>query len=849
MVYSKKNIEFSSLLSQQKRVQKIQFPKNLDFGQIYIDAINHPAAILGKDFKILYANNVLLKTLNLLANDVIGKYCYQVYHSKKNKKAHSDCPLKLDIAEKNKPVQQKLKLKCLGGMHNVVCTPVHFNGEVEYIIHIATNIEDTNPLENKVKNGNNIFEDLTIGMFRTTPEGKILMLNKAALKMLGFKSFSQIQNINIEKHNFFLDYTRTEFKKELEEKGQIIGLESTWLNAKGKKLYVRENVRSVKNETNKIIYYEGTIEDITEKHNTQLKIEKQHLVSELRANFWQMATDIRADYRTLIYKLLEESGKRLNISRTCYYEYIPGQNLYKATLQWKIDQVESTIGNTISYKIIKPIVAKNKIYEIPKNSKQRFLLNLLAKFKIKSLLAIASGNELPPKGLIIFSDCNTFRKWDKTEKDTLREIVRIINLREKQNVAEKNVLLNNQRMKSLLEISQFKTNSILERLNFALREAVKLTQSKIGYIYYYNNETLEYELSTYSKTSDKQKENSNEDIKHQLQKSNILGKAIRARKPIIYNEVIPMGPTKKFPANLTLHKQVSIPVFEDNKIVSILGVANKEGDYKLSDVVQLEIMIDSVWKIIQTQKYQEDLIKAKEQAEESDRLKSAFLANMSHEIRTPMNSIVGFSNLVLSTDLPKEKQEMFLKIVNENSQKLLSIIEDIIEISKIQSGKVNISPIEIDIHKLLIELYQTYNTQNQNNEIVFVMEPFPNKETLINSDIQKLRQILNNLLSNAFKFTTAGTINLGYNITDNEIIFYVKDTGYGIPEDKQKIIFKRFRRLREDNIGDFSGTGLGLTISKTFVELLGGNIWVDSIQGIGSTFYFSIPCTKHNSNQ
>ncbi len=244
----------------------------------------------------------------------------------------------------------------------------------------------------------------------------------------------------------------------------------------------------------------------------------------------------------------------------------------------------------------------------------------------------------------------------------------------------------------------------------------------------------------------------------------------------------------------------------------------------------------------------EELKKAKQQAEESDHLKSVFLANMSHEIRTPMNAILGFSNLILDNDISKENKNKFVELIIENGNSLLNLIDDIIDISRIESAKTKINLSRCNLNELLNGMYLYYSDtimKDKRPEInikLKIPKGDTGKDTIILTDPNRLKQILSNLINNAIKFTSKGAIEFGFNKRNgNTTEFYVKDTGIGIAKDKKQFIFKRFSQVKEYLFESSNGSGLGLSISKQLVELLGGNIWVDSTEGIGSTFYFTLP--------
>ncbi|MDO9138191.1 MAG: ATP-binding protein, partial [Lutibacter sp.] len=243
---------------------------------------------------------------------------------------------------------------------------------------------------------------------------------------------------------------------------------------------------------------------------------------------------------------------------------------------------------------------------------------------------------------------------------------------------------------------------------------------------------------------------------------------------------------------------------------------------------------------------EKQLITAKERAEQSDRLKSAFLANMSHEIRTPMNGILGFADLLKEPNLSGEKQQKYIDIIQKSGIRMLNIINDIVDISKIEAGLMQVDLKDSDINEQVEFIYTFFKPEVEAKGLQFVIKKsLSTNEAIVKTDREKLYAILTNLIKNAIKFTNEGFIEFGYQlIKDNGIAnleFYVKDTGIGISKDKQEAIFERFIQADISNLMVLQGTGLGLAITKAYVEILGGKIWVESEEGIGSTFYFTIP--------
>ena len=247
-------------------------------------------------------------------------------------------------------------------------------------------------------------------------------------------------------------------------------------------------------------------------------------------------------------------------------------------------------------------------------------------------------------------------------------------------------------------------------------------------------------------------------------------------------------------------------------------------------------------------KIENELKEARDRAKESDRLKTSFLANMSHEIRTPMNGILGFANLLRDPELSEEKRDLYLKHIDHSSQQLLNIIDDIVDISKIESEQLKISNKPVRINEILDEIYSSFFHRIRGDEpgqkkVAFNLEKGndSNDFTIVTDDF-RLSQVFNNLIGNAIKFTNEGQINFGYKLKQNRYIeFFVSDTGIGIPNNKIRIIFDRFGQVNQERSLQHSGTGLGLPISKSLVNLMGGEMWVESVVEEGSTFYFTLP--------
>ena len=244
-------------------------------------------------------------------------------------------------------------------------------------------------------------------------------------------------------------------------------------------------------------------------------------------------------------------------------------------------------------------------------------------------------------------------------------------------------------------------------------------------------------------------------------------------------------------------------------------------------------------EILQRKETENKLILAKEKAEESERLKTAFLTNMSHEIRTPLNGILGFVDLLNDDSFSKEQKTSFSEMISKSGARLLATINDILEISKIEAGQTPMNYQTVFLYDLVDQLFNLSKQDASQKKLAFILDNKPDN-LVVRTDELKLTSILSNLLRNALKFTSKGYIRLSYTDEGEYIKFVIEDTGIGIPENKTESIFNRFEQADYSTTRGYEGSGLGLSICKAYVEMLGGKIWVDSNQGVGSTFFFTI---------
>ncbi|MCX6280403.1 MAG: ATP-binding protein [Bacteroidetes bacterium] len=333
---------------------------------------------------------------------------------------------------------------------------------------------------------------------------------------------------------------------------------------------------------------------------------------------------------------------------------------------------------------------------------------------------------------------------------------------------------------------------------------------------------------------------------------------LRKGSVIAASDVISHPVTSQLPAGYytsnDIRSMMDVPLWLEGRLKGVVCFENT-GKHRswLADEQQFSVTIASMvslsFEIAERKKAEADLVTAKEKAQEADRLKSAFLANMSHEIRTPMNSIVGFAQLLADTALSHEEHDRYTSIIQSRSDDLMHIINELLEISRIESGNAKVVKNEVDLNQLLDEIHtitlQKLQKSNRHELTAVCVKPFPANQTVFISDPYILKQVFTNLIDNALKFTSKGCIKYGYSVPENQTInCFVSDTGLGISKENQAVIFEHFRQADIEHAHLYGGTGLGLSICRGALALIGGTISVESSQGDGSTFRFTIPFEK-----
>jgi len=725
-------------------------------------------------------------------------------------------------------------------------------------------------------------------------------------------------------------------------------------------------------DNNNFIGFHGITRDISQRKQVQeilqYRLKLESLVNNLSIKFIDLPIEQISDE---INESLHLLGLLTNASRSSIYEYSAENETLNLAYEW-VDESKNQIQQPRSIKILPGhLLDKLRNFEIVSFDKRMDLQEF-------NTANFGSGNEFCPSlflpmrykncfiGAMEFDgNLNEEKEWDNELLPILGTIATVLVNAIERKRTEELLRLNQLRQEAILKLVQMNHSNLDLITDYALEQAIRLTESKQGYLTFLNNEEDKSTTRTWNKLDLTSSSNKIHKVLYSLEKAELWREAVKQRVPVIVNKAENSFDKAYSDGHVELINHLNVPLFDEKKIVLVVGVVNKNTDYNDSDVLQLTLLMQSLWRIIkqkrgeealreseeryrmlieqavdaifisdisgqfmsgnskacelsgysndellklkiqdifsvkekgnqplnydflnegktlisegyfiradgskmlvetnsklmpdgtyqtfmhditQRKKNETELLLAKAKAEESDRLKSAFLANMSHEIRTPLNGILGFAEILKGREINKEDHQEYLEIIQSNGHQLLQIINDIIDISKIEANQVKINHVNFNLNKLFDQLYRNFDAEIKNqkkpNINLRVILGLPENQSDIMADDVRLTQVLSNFLGNSIKFTQEGDIELSYFVKNDFIEFCVKDTGIGLSYEQQGIIFDRFRQADESTSKLYGGTGLGLSINKNLIELMGGKLWVESEMGKGSSFYFTIP--------
>ncbi|MFZ4478425.1 MAG: GAF domain-containing protein [Rhodoferax sp.] len=415
---------------------------------------------------------------------------------------------------------------------------------------------------------------------------------------------------------------------------------------------------------------------------------------------------------------------------------------------------------------------------------------------------------------------------------------------EKLEASNRSLKVSDQRMTAMLAMSQ-KARGMEEReiLQFGIEEAVRLTASQIGYLHFVNEDQETLSLFTWSEGTLRHC-TAVHDNHYPVSAAGVWADTVRFRRPVIHNDYQAMAERKGYPeGHAHLIRHIGVPVIEDSKVRLLMGVGNKETDYDESDVRELQLIGNDLWAIATQRRTELALAQARSAAETANVAKSAFLANMSHEIRTPLNAILGFSNLMRESPETSTKQRATLNIICRSGEHLLELINEVLDMAKIDSGGLRADRTSFNLDELVREVTDLMRMRAEIKNLELTLTQSSRVPRFVSTDASKLRQTLINLIGNAIKFTEQGAVALRVKAVPGEgsqqlLVFEVEDSGIGISAGDQAKIFQPFVQIGGKTP---QGTGLGLAITQNYVRLMGGRISLHSTPGKGSVFRVELP--------
>ena len=644
-----------------------------------------------------------------------------------------------------------------------------------------------------------LFESSPLGIYLATKEGNIIEANEALLSMLGSPSKEATKAINVLHFPPLVERGYTKKFEECVTRGETIEFETPYKTKWGKETYLHSFLVPLKDKDGNVENVYTLINDITEQKRAETVKEIIYNISNAvltTDNLKDLISFIRNELATLI-------------DTTNFFVALYDDKTDSLSLPFYSDEHDHFTNIPAKKTITRYVIATKKSLLADLNS----LAELRNQGKIEwhgtnSLVWLGVPLKVEGKvtGAIVvqsYTDPTAYNESDKKMLEFVSDQIGVAIFRKK---AEEMIKKSEERFELAMRASNdglYDWNLITNEIYYSPR-----WKSILGY----RDDELENSIETWKELTDPESGNLS------LERLNYA----------IENHID--------------HYDVEFKMrHKDGHWVHILSRAHLIYDDKGKAIRSVGTHFD----LTKQKQAEEKLRAALEKAEESDRLKSAFLANMSHEIRTPMNGILGFSDLLDNPNLSKEEISRYVQIIKNSGARLLNIINDLIDISKIEAGQMEINLETYDLNGQLNYLYDFFKPEAESKRLNLVVEPgITDRIILIHTDKEKMYAILTNLLKNAIKYCPSGTIEFGYELKEknnNPVVeFFVKDTGIGIPPDRQEAIFDRFVQADIEDKKAYEGAGLGLSITKAYVEMLGGEIWLKS-NDKGTVFYFTIP--------
>jgi len=656
-----------------------------------------------------------------------------------------------------------------------------------------------------------IYDGVPVGLYRSTPAGQLLDANAAMVQLLGYSDHDELLTVNAA--DLYLDpEARTQWMAVMEAKGFVPHYEVQCRRRDGSTLWVNNTARAVTNDLGEVLYFEGCLQDITERQEAEAELAKYQ--DRLAERVTQRTTELEQARRDAeeARAAVETVNEQLSDSERKYREMIDRSlvGMYRTDFDGRVIEANASLLNLIGYDSIEEVnkVGLVNLY-VPPEDRLRFVHQVLEGpvSGFETHLLNAKGEVVPValSAYMVTDEAGNLHLVEGTFEDITERKRADEALEEAKRAAE---VANQRLLASERKYREIISGAVvgLFRINYdgEILEANPSLLNTVGY------ESVE-----------------------QLNKVGLINLFEESQDALDLMHRTREGPVSGFESRVHRADGQVIPV-----ALSAHMVYDEEGRVQFLEGTFEDISIRT--------QAEEQLREAKEAAEAATQSKSAFWAAMSHEIRTPMNAIIGMTGLLLDTNLSREQRD-FAKTVQNSSDALLGIINDILDFSKIEAGRMELEQQPFDVRKCVESALDLLGHRAREKSLDLGGLVTQHTPAALVGDVTRVRQILVNFLGNAVKFTESGEIVVEVDAQPldgeeswHEVHFSVRDTGIGIPADRMDRLFKSFSQVDVSTTRKFGGTGLGLAISKRLADLMGGRVWVESAEGKGSTFHFTI---------